>query len=300
MARGRFRQFRTVPPNPLFRRTPLRWAAGAGILGILVGGAYVALVLWPRFSVNTVTVHASPSISAVRVEAFVRERLAGRVMGLPKSSQFLISTRSLERQLRLALAGTVAVETVQVRRQWPRVLQVTITETSGVFALTSGEAVLLLDAGGRIVNRLPAPGALFTLQDPMELPWGVGETVLPPATLAALTALRRELETVGIRTVGAQIPEVTCYPELPDANAAPTTSGGTADTPCDRKALVRLTTDLVLGTEEGWELEVIVTGDRSRQITDLTTLLAERFRTGRATLAFVDVRIPGRAYIRTR
>lgn len=301
MARGRFRRFSVPKPNPLFRRAPARrsWIVVAAAL--FVGTAFVALASWPRFRATSVVVDSSPSISASKVEAFIRERIAGKVLWLPRSSQFLLSTRALEAQLRSALSGTVTVQSLTVRRVWPSGLRVTIKEASGAFAFTSGNAVFLLDANGRIVNRLPAvPGALFLLTDPMALGWAVGDSVLPVATLTALSAFRQNLDAVGIRTTVATIPEVSCYPAVLDANASVNVNAETVGEPCDRRELVRLTTDVILTTEEGWQLEITLRGDRKRQLSDLTQLLAERFRTGRGTLAFVDVRLPGRAYVRTR
>jgi cell division septal protein FtsQ len=263
--------------------------------------AFVTLVLWPRFRVTSVVVDSSPSISAPKVESFIRERIAGAVLGLPRNSQFLLSTRSLEAQLRSALAETVTVQNLQVRRVWPSGLRVVIKEASGAFALTSGGDVFLLDANGRIVNRLAAvPGALFLLTDSMALGWAVGDTVLPAATLAGLSAFRQDLGAAGILTTSATIPEVSCYPAAPNVNVLPNANAEAAGDPCDRRELVRLTTDLTLTTAEGWQLEVALSGDRKRQISDLAQLLAERFRTGRGGLLFVDVRLPGRAYVRTR
>jgi hypothetical protein len=229
------------------------------------------------------------------------QRIGGSVLGIPRASQFLISTTSLAAQIRRALGNTVTLKTLTVQRRWPDGLTVNVQETGGAYTLSSGTDSFLLDANGNVVSRVQGlQGALFPITDPMGLPWQIGENVLPADRLSKIHQFVEDLNAQGITVQSARLPEVTCYPEISVSEPANTnaTDLNTNTSSCDLQSLVRLNPDIVLVTGEGWDLEVSLINDRVRQLSDLRALLSQKFPNGRSNLHSVDVRIAGRAYYR--
>lgn len=291
-----------------------RWIVVAAAILVPIGG-YTALALWPRFHVQDISVQASASLSTTRIQSFVAQRLSGTTLGLPKHSEFVLSTGSIARDLRKALGSTVTLQTLVVRRRWPTGLIVVLKEASGAYVLKSGTDALLLDPSGTVVNRIPADtSGLFVLTDPSALSWVVGEKPVSSDTLTGLSAFRMALLGMGVTVVSATLSEASCFPEVTvdadpstnsgatnaaqDNTASPVLGGVNDPSDCDPKELVRINPDLTLVTSEGWVLTVTVTGDRDRQLRDLTQVLAARTGPTRSALKSVDVRLPGRAYLR--
>ncbi len=157
------------------RRWP--WILGIALVLSLLAGAVYAVFLSPLLGVRHVTITGAPDALAAQIRAAVDVP-----DGTPLARVDLDSVAA-------AAAGVPEVEAVDVAREWPDTLAITVTPRLPVAVTSANGQLWLLDATGDPFRAVTAPPAgVVTVQ--LVAP-GSGD----PATLAAITVISSFTET---------------------------------------------------------------------------------------------------------
>ncbi|BCJ30910.1 FtsQ-type POTRA domain-containing protein [Actinocatenispora sera] len=172
------------------RRTALTLSVAGAAVAVVVAG-YVVVYHTQTFAVRDVTVRGAHVVPARTVA-----RTAAVPSGVPLPGVDLAAVGARVRRL-------APVAKVEVTRDWPHTVVVTVTERTPAAAVPDGSSVRLVDGSGVVFRTVPAaPGRLPTLvvshPGPHDVP-----------TLAGLQVLRQLTPRLRAQLVRVEVPRPT-------------------------------------------------------------------------------------------
>lgn len=277
-----YRDARTViygrRPNPrraLFNKTRLYWLLIAA--GVLVCYALLYQFLhWRKIQIAEVAVIGVKTLAADDVEQSVRLGLAGdRWRLLPRGNFLFFSPQPHERAL---LAALPALKSVEIKKYFPRTIEVAVEERKvwaiycfreKVAAEPNAEQCFYTDEDGILFEPAPsASGNLILTIISDAPPRTIGEKALERTEIETLESYRAALDRIaGLKITGFEF----------KANA-----------PKDVWAITRSGFSLVLARDDNPPRVAVV----------IKTVLAEEVKGQRARLQYLDARFGNRVFVK--
>lgn len=156
---------------------------------------------------RTVEIRGTKDVSTEKVEAFVRDRLSGRILYIfPRDNFFAVPSASIEEDL---LREFPKFRHVSLSRRFPDALSVEVTERDRLPLWCTGPSCFLLDETGRLSDARFAETPenepfLIRIVDDGGTPAMIGETVMSSEAVASVLLLEESLRnrSGGIAIVG--------------------------------------------------------------------------------------------------
>lgn len=156
------------------------------------------------------------------------------------------------------------VRTVEVRRQWPHSLQVSVVLKQPSMGWSSGDQRYLLDSDGTAIGAFPAGSTLPVVNDGSNLPVEVGRQVASPRFVAFVTQLMPALVANGYQATSLDIKDTTF--------------------------------DLTVSTNKGYKLIFDTSRPVADEMSDLKSVMTLLATQKKSPVQYLDLRIAGRAY----
>lgn len=212
--------------------------------------------VWHTFEISSVTVAASTKQQAIQAEVL---KLVHGSIG--QGNLLTINPSSLQSDLQ---QEDPSVRTVEVRRQWPHGIVVTVGINNPGLGWSSNNERYLLDVNGTVIGPLPTGSTLTVVTDDSNLPVVVGQQAVPPEFITFVQQLLPQLNTMGIRVTGLDV--------------------------------VQTTYDLTVSTNKGYKLVFDTTRRASDEVADLKSVEAVLVSQKKTPSQYIDLRIAGKAY----
>jgi len=258
----------------LVREKPARSGAGWGTVFLWAVSLSVAVftVFFSDFhTVRTIDVTGTRDIPADRIESFVRDRLSGKRFRIfPGDNFFLIPAVSLERDLLLEFPK---LKNVSVSREFPDRVKIEVSERDRIFLWCLDGPCFLVGDDGRVMDARFSETPenepfLLRVVDESDRPVGIGEPLLSEKSSDAIILLERNLRESGV--VGITLPF---------------------------RSPSRVSDEVRITTEEGWDLLVSLGIDPGKTIASLRLVLGKEIPADRrSALRYIDLRTENKAF----
>jgi hypothetical protein len=258
----------------LVREKPERNQIGWGML--LLWAVLVSVIVFTVFfsdlhSIRAITVSGTRDVSSIAVESYIRDRLFGcRFIVFPRDNYFSIPIASLERE---TLREFPKLDHISITRRFPNGLSVDVSERDQLLLwCSSGPCFLVGDDGTALEAQFAdteenAP-FLTRIVDESGRPVNIGEPLIDSETMRNVLLLKngfRERLDIGI--------------------VSPIFSPS------------RVSDEIRIVTNEGWELLVNLDIDSEKTIASLRLVLEkEILLEKRQSLRYIDLRTENRAF----
>lgn len=246
--------------NPYFPKQDKKSSGAKTTVGMLIGLIIVlgGLFLSPLFAIAEIRIEGLTLLSENAVRGALRESLS-----VWQRLPFLRA-----QTLKQELEKRFTFDAIEIRKEFPRTLVVTIKEREPFAVWQTGGQFFLIDKNGRLIHEVtPDERTLFTLpslEDESQAPLE-GTLVFPPsrgrALLETLLTLR---DTHRIEVAAVRFP--------------------TRSSPWVKYV-----------TTEGWELLIDLDGDTRQELEKMSAVL-DRVGALRRALEYIDVRFADRVY----
>lgn len=250
-----------------------------GTLGVIVVVTLIGFVVYgPMFRITVVQVTGTQMIQPKSIQAATENYLhRTRWLFLPNRTLWILSARGLESYLQKLIQQRLSIEGLNVTKQRPNTITITITERSPIATWTDGAKFGAIDRHGVIIEkRTAAASDLLIIHDLNSQPFPVDSSVVKQLVMEAITTLRGDLELARIDVQEYQIPVPVCPVTTPvvtntntalntntaksannNTNVANTNSNVTEPTPmvvmppCDLQALRYSSQEIYVKLKEG-------------------------------------------------
>ncbi|MBP9752156.1 MAG: FtsQ-type POTRA domain-containing protein [Candidatus Moranbacteria bacterium] len=267
-----FPQKKAIVPK---RAGNVRIRKGIPMIAVLWAGFFMTvtyiLFVSSFHSIADVSVSGTETVSDETIEAFFRDRMNGRRIGIfPKDNFFLLSSSEAEHAL---LEHFPKLRSVEIRKRFPGRIEVAVSERDRIpLWCVSGTCVLLGDDGAakdaRFAESSENEPFLFRIEDSGARAVAFGERILDERTLSRILGLESEIRISG--TVGI-VPR--------------------AVTPSRVSGEFRFT------TVEGWDIMTTVDPDPTTIVASLRLVLEKEIPEEKRTkLRYVDLRTEKKAF----
>lgn len=258
----------------LVREKPIRSGAGWGTVFLWAVSLSVAVftVFFSDFhTVRTIDVSGTRDVPADRIESFVRERLSGKRFRIfPGDNFFLIPAVSLEKDLLLEFPK---LKSVSVSREFPDKVKIEVSERDRIFLwCLDGPCFLVSDDGtaedARFAETPENDPFLLHVVDESNRSVIIGEPLFSEKSSDAILLLERSLREHG--NIG-----ITTLFRSPS----------------------RVSDEVRITTEEGWDLLVSLDIDPGKTIASLQLVLVKEIPADRrSALRYIDLRTENKAF----
>lgn len=252
--------------NKVKKTIPIRnwwrgvWRYGPYIIGLVVLGY---LVLFSNlFQINNIVVQGPNTALSQDLNREVEQFLKSRVLG---RNWLLLNTKELQGVLQKSFSGQ---ESITVDKIFPSKLVVKTDEQKSALIWKTGTRRYLLSVNGRVMSELQPDQTidLIIITDSSNVPLQVGSQAVSRQFVTFTTAIVKAITDQSL---------------------------GPAET------LVRETTgELVVKTNQGYEIRFDTTADPDSQIRSLASILDLLKSQNKKPAEYIDLRIPNRAFYR--
>jgi cell division septal protein FtsQ len=257
--------------NPYLRRQgPSLWSRILGFAGVIVlsAGIIYALVYSPFLRIGKVEVAGAQTIDPVRIDAFVRQGLAGyEYLFWPHDYLLTVNTEGIRNRL---LMQFPILRDVRIGKKFNKLI-VTVEEKKPSYRLIIGDKSYLLDQDGIGLKEAAAGegDSLITLSQDTAV-YALGKALVPSSWLQPIAELHKYFATqVGVRD------------RLFALNPAEET--------------------ITVISNEGWSAIMDPTQDIKTQLETLSSALLGKFSPAeRQKLSYVDVRFGDKIFYKWR
>ncbi|MFO0702565.1 MAG: FtsQ-type POTRA domain-containing protein [Candidatus Andersenbacteria bacterium] len=240
-----------------------------GIVAILLIGVYILIFWTPTFRVEQPVVTGTQRVDASVIQAAVAPQLNGlRWLVFPRRALLSAPTTDIEHA---AEQASGSIEHVAVRKELPNTLRLEVTERQPKAIWSAAGNFFFVDDRGIAYDQIQRSESrdvsLPVIVDEAGTPTEAGDRVTTTDALTFVADVYAELTRGGGIGINFFV--------------APS----------------RLAPDLILVTSEGWKVYFDTTTDAHQQVLTLQTVLKQQVK-DRRNLKYIDLRVPGRVFIK--
>lgn len=288
----------------------VRWRAVLIGLAIAAAAFYVCFVSNPLFT-RTVVVNGVSDAVRSEIEQQAQQYLSGRYLALPRRNLLFLSRKDLADYI--AVVNPHVWQVTRVEKQWPSTIVLSVLAREPVFAWSHESEHAVIGNDGTVLPEGEAQGrVLLTVTGLLPGRAVVGEKYVSGSVLSTLMVLKNSFASV---TNMPELSRVEFVPliakeQAPLASPSPVAPTGIGVVPTPTQ-LPPVPTPLNVAPQElrahvpahpprGTPSFVVlfsVSADTVDALQKLKILLAEQPASRLARLAYVDMRLPSRAFI---
>lgn len=222
--------------NPMFQSeaTPAIKHFRAGVFTITGGIFFLAFLIYgiygPWLRITKVTISGTHKLNPTSV-ANVSNRILDQYWGLviPNRNLWLVSAPYIGRTLQKKIALKLSIESVQITKQFPHTLNITIVERLPYAIWQAGDQQVAVDKHGVVIETQPTEtNGLIRVHDLNDTPVQIDSPVIAESVMNDIVRLNNIVKSTTLSVEEYQIPIPTCpiEPEAINAN----TNGDLANT----------------------------------------------------------------------
>lgn len=219
----------------------------------------LVLILFGFYQIFAVT--KIEIIAPSRQDQIHREAIAIKEGSIRQGNLATLSAGKFEGRLK---AVDPLILNVEVRRRWPHTLRLTVNLKQPGLGWTTGNQRYLVDKDGTVIDMLPAETSLPVVIDNSNLPVKVGQRVVTSKFVAFVADVSPKIVASGYKIAKIEVRETTI--------------------------------DLYVTTDKGYQLIFDTSRSAVDEIADLRGVQATLASQKRTPTAYIDLRIPNKAY----
>jgi cell division septal protein FtsQ len=221
-----------------------------------LGFVLILFGLYRMFAVTSIEVVAPSRVNEIRAEAMNLKQGSIR-----QGNLVLLDSGAFERTLK---AMDPLILNVEVRRKWFHTLKLTVNLKQPGLGWTTGNQRYLVDRDGTVIDMLPEGTSLPVVTDNSNLPVKIGQRIVTGKFVAFVSDISPKVVASGYKITKIEVRETTL--------------------------------DLYVTTDKGYQLIFDTSRAASEEIADLRGVQATLAAQRRTPIAYIDLRIPSKAY----